>query len=134
MSKRSKFCTFRTIRFGSNLASMWSKCVSNNVWRDFRLPVSSFAMVAQESFNGKFTTKIGFPIGNFMLLLLTLTLEVWSLDLHTLFDKYLHHMLVKFEQNCIVQNIQNFELFGKILRKGFGRRFCDKNRRSMLKY
>ena len=32
---------------------------------------------------------------------------------HTLFDKYLDHMLVKFEQNRMVRNIQNFELFGK---------------------
>ena len=32
-------------------------------------------------------------------------------SLHILFDKYLDHMLVKFEQNHIVQSIQNFELF-----------------------
>ena len=32
---------------------------------------------------------------------------------HTLFDKYLDHMLVEFEQNRIVQTIQNFELFDK---------------------
>ena len=32
-------------------------------------------------------------------------------SLHALFD--LDHMLVKFEQSCIVRNIQNFELFGK---------------------
>ena len=34
-------------------------------------------------------------------------------SLHTLFDKYLDQMLVKFEQNCMVRNIQNFELFDK---------------------
>ena len=34
-------------------------------------------------------------------------------SLHTLFVKYLDHMLVKFEQNHIVQNVQNFELFDK---------------------
>ena len=34
-------------------------------------------------------------------------------SLHTLFDKYLDHMLVKFEQNRMVQTIQNFELFDK---------------------
>ena len=35
-------------------------------------------------------------------------------SLHTLFDKYLDHMLVKFEQNnCMVQTTRNFELFGK---------------------
>ena len=32
---------------------------------------------------------------------------------HALFDKYLDHMLMKFEQNRIVQAIQNFELFDK---------------------
>ena len=47
-----------------------------------------------------------------MLPLLTLTLEVLSLSIHT-FDKYLDHKLVKFEHNCMVSNIQNFELFGK---------------------
>ena len=34
-------------------------------------------------------------------------------SLHTLFDKYLNRMLVKFEQNRMVQNIPNFELFDK---------------------
>ena len=33
---------------------------------------------------------------------------------HTLFDKYLNHMLVKFEQNRMVRTIQNCELFDKI--------------------
>ena len=49
-------------------------------------------------------------------------------SLHTLFDKYLDHMLVKFEQNRIVRTIQNFELFDKkwltIFWRHFGRRFC----------
>ena len=34
-------------------------------------------------------------------------------SLHTLFDKYLDHMLVKFEQNRKVRTIQNFVLFDK---------------------
>ena len=34
-------------------------------------------------------------------------------SLHTLFDKYLDHMLVQFEQYRMVQTIQNFELFDK---------------------
>ena len=34
-------------------------------------------------------------------------------SLRTLFDKYLEQILVKFEQNRMVENIQNFELFGK---------------------
>ena len=32
-------------------------------------------------------------------------------SLHTLFGKYLDHMLVEFEQNCMVQTTQNFKLF-----------------------
>ena len=34
-------------------------------------------------------------------------------SLHTLFNKYLDHMLVKFEQNCMVQTTRNLELFDK---------------------
>ena len=34
-------------------------------------------------------------------------------SLHTLFDKYLEYMMVKFKQNHMVRNIQNFELFGE---------------------
>ena len=32
---------------------------------------------------------------------------------HTLFGKYLDHMLVKIERNRMVRTIQNFELFDK---------------------
>ena len=32
-------------------------------------------------------------------------------SIHTLFDKYLDHMLVKFEQNRMLRNVQNVELF-----------------------
>ena len=55
---------------------MWSKHVSNNVWRNFGLAVSAFATVVPKNFNGKFAVKIDFLIGHFMLPLLTLTLEV----------------------------------------------------------
>ena len=34
-------------------------------------------------------------------------------SLHTLFDKYLDHMLVEFEQNRMVQTLQNIKLFDK---------------------
>ena len=34
-------------------------------------------------------------------------------SLHTLFDTYLDHMMVKFEQNCMVQTTRHFELFDK---------------------
>ena len=47
-----------------------------NVWRDLRLPMSALATVVRKSFDGKFTAKIDFLIGNFMLSLLMLTLEV----------------------------------------------------------
>ena len=39
-------------------------------------------------------------------------------SLHTLFDKYLDHMLVNFEQNHTVWNTENFELFEK-KKKGY---------------
>ena len=34
-------------------------------------------------------------------------------SLHTLFDTYFDHMLAKFEPNCMVRNVQNFQLFDK---------------------
>ena len=55
---------------------MYSKYISNNVWRDFELAVLVFAMVAGKSFKGKFTAKIDFPIGYFRLPEMMLTLEV----------------------------------------------------------
>ena len=51
----------------------------------WRLSVSAFATVAQKNFDGKFTAKNIFRSG----------------------------ILVKFEQNRMVRNIQNFELIGK---------------------
>ena len=45
-------------------------------------------------------------------------------SLHTLFDKYLEHTLVKFEQNRMVRNIQNFELHDK--KPGFFKPFLTK--------
>ena len=67
LSKNLTFCSFWIIRFGSNFANRFFKYVSNNLWRNFRLPVSTFATVAQKIFNRKFTAKIAFPIGLFML-------------------------------------------------------------------
>ena len=72
-------------------------------------PWSALATVAGKSFNGKFAPKTDFSIGYFMLLFLMLILK----SLHTLFDKYLDHMLVKFEQNSTVRTIKKFELFDK---------------------
>ena len=34
-------------------------------------------------------------------------------SLHTLFDTYLNHIMVKFEPNRMIQNVQIFELLGK---------------------
>ena len=89
---------------------MWSKYLSNNEWRDLRLSMSASA-----------NDNIKYPIGksifavNLPLKLSPTTAanaDIGSLrSLHTLFDKYLDHMLVKFEQNCMVQTTQNFELF-----------------------
>ena len=57
-------------------------------------------------------------------------------SLHTLFHKYLDHMLVKSEQNHIVKYIQNFEVFGLLrkCRRHFGRRFYDKIYCSVVKH
>ena len=48
--KSFSYLSFRTIRFGENFASVWSKYISNNVSRDFVHPVSEFATVAREEF------------------------------------------------------------------------------------
>ena len=45
LSKRLKFYIVRTIRLRSNLINKWSKYLSNNVWRDFRLSMSGSAVV-----------------------------------------------------------------------------------------
>ena len=58
-----------------------AKYLSNRVLRDFRLPMSALATVAEEIFNGIFTAKIDFPLGHFTLPLLMLTLEVQSLSI-----------------------------------------------------
>ena len=44
----------------------------------------------------------------------TIDADIESLkSLRTLFDKYLDHMQITFEQNRMVRNIRNFEFFGK---------------------
>ena len=48
-----------------------------------------------------------------------------SKSLHTLFDKYLDQMQVKFEQNRIVRSIQHFELFDKIWLTTFEKKNVD---------
>ena len=56
----SRFRALWPIQFCSNSTSMWSKWLSNNVWRYFRRPMSAEATVAEQSFNGKFTAKIDY--------------------------------------------------------------------------
>ena len=73
-------------------------------------------MVARKRFNGKFTAKIGFSDRAFHITTADADADIGSIkSLHTLFDKYLDHMLVKFEQNRMVQTTQNFKLFDKVV-------------------
>ena len=65
-----------------------------NVWRDFRLQVPTFAMVAGTIFNGEVTAKIDFPIWHFI--------DIESLKfLRTLFESHTS----EFEQNRTVQKV-----------------------------
>ena len=74
--------------------------------------MSALTTAVGKTFCGKFTVEINFLIGFFYIIIADP--DVGSLkSLHTVFDKYLVHMLVKFEQNCMVQTIQKFELFDK---------------------
>ena len=69
--------------------------------------MSTLATVAVKIFNGKFTAKNCFSYRVFYITIADA--DIGSLkSLHTLFDKYLDHMLVKCEQNRMVQTIQNF--------------------------
>ena len=71
-------------------------------------------MVARKSFNGKFTAKIRFSDRAFYVTIADADADNEGLkSLHTLFDKYLDHILVQFEQNRMVQTIQNFVPFDK---------------------
>ena len=92
--KRSKFCVVWTTRFCSNFTSMWYKHVLRNVWRDFRLSMSALETVAGKSFKGKLLQKL---ISDRVFYVTITDADSGSLkSLHTLFDKYLDHMLVKF--------------------------------------
>ena len=86
---------------------MWPIYVSTNVWKNLRLPVSASATVARKSFNGKFIAKLDFPMRAFYVTINDTVIGSLK-SLHTLFDTYLDHMMVKFEQNRTVGSIQNF--------------------------
>ena len=62
--------------------------------------MSALATVAGKKINGKFTAKIYFPIGYFVTITDANSRSLKSL--HTLFVKYLDHILVQFEQNRMV--------------------------------
>ena len=97
---------------------MWSKYVSINVWRDFRLPVSSFATVAQKGFYRKFTAKIYFL--NRAFYVTTTDADIGSVkSFHASLDEYLDHMLVKFEQNRTVRNYKKMVFFGQKMVNNF---------------
>ena len=112
-----------TERSSLNINSFtWNNCFS---YRNFRLPMSALATIYS-----KCTAKIDFPIGYFMLPYCWCW--HWKSKVSPYIIWYLDHMLVKFEQNRMVQSIQNFELFDQklftILTKHwyhFGKRFCD---------
>ena len=97
LSKTSKFRVLRTIQFCSNFTSMWSKCLSNDVWSDFWLPMSALATVAGKSFNGTLTAKMSFRSS-------ILYYHCWcwhwkSKVSPNIIWKVYRHMLVKFDQN-----------------------------------
>ena len=94
------------VHFGPyDLVQIWPVCGLNTYLIMFRetleFQCQHLQCVARKSFNGKFAAEIGFQIRHFMSFYVTITdPDIGSLKyLHTLFDKYLDHMLIKFEQN-----------------------------------
>ena len=69
--------------------------------------MSALATVAGKSFNGKFTQKKSCRVFN---VTIVDTDIVRLKSLHSIFDKYLEHILVKFEQNLMVQTISDLNL------------------------
>ena len=61
--------------------------------------MSGLVTVTRKSFNGKFTATVAMADTGCLK------------SLRAFLKKGLYHMLVKFEQNCMVQTTQNFELF-----------------------
>ena len=80
---------------------MWSKYLSNNVWRDFRPPISALATVAGWNFKG--ANLLQKLISRSVVYITIVDADIRSLkSLHTLFDKYFDHMLVEFERNRMI--------------------------------
>ena len=82
---------------------------------DFRLTVSIFATVKWKSCNGKFTAKVNFSDRTYNVTIIDA--DIGSLkSLHTLFDKYLDHMLVKFEKkNRMIRMYKFLSFWGKMV-------------------
>ena len=84
-----------------------------NVWKDFRLSMSALETATRKSFTD-LLHKLTFRSG-------ILCYHCWCWHRKSkvfpyiimLYDKYLDHMLVKLEQNRIVETTQNLELFDK---------------------
>ena len=74
--------------------------------------MSVFAKVARKIFNSKITEKNGFSDRVFYVAITDSDIGSPK-SLRTLFDKYLSHNMVKFEQNRMIENVQNFRLFAK---------------------
>ena len=78
---------------------------------------------------GKFTVKLDFSIGYFIFLLHFAGIRSLK-SVHTLFDKHLDHMLVKFSTKSHNPNdtkilTKSGSPFLTKYRRHFGRRFCD---------
>ena len=98
----------------SNFTSMWFKYLANNVWRDFRLSMSASVMIKCPI--GKSIFAVNLPLKLFRATVDNA--DIGSLkSLHTYLTKCLYRMLVKFEQNCVVQTTRHFELFEKKKKK-----------------
>ena len=113
LRKSSKFCIVRTIRFCSNFTSMWSKYLANiNVERLLDLYNDSISNGNVKYLRGKSIFAVHLPLK--LIPATVANADIGSQkSLHTLFDKYLGPMLVKFEQNCMVQTTRNLGGFDK---------------------
>ena len=121
LSKNSKFCIVRTMRFPSNFTSMWSKYFSSNVWE-----ILDFQCQHQQWLYKIPDRKINF-CSNLLLKLFPATVanaDIGSLkSLHT-FLKMLYHILMKFEPNC---NIPNYtKVLSFLIKNRFFKTIFDK--------
>ena len=75
--------------------------------------MTALTTVAGKGFNGKFTGNIYFPIDRVFYVTIA-DVDIGNLkSLNALFNKFLDHMLVTFEQNRMIRTIHNFKLFDK---------------------